>query len=62
MNPHVKQLVKQSGLDYMPDHDLEKFAELLIRECATVANCPSSFKQTNGYKILRHFGLGEQLV
>ena len=62
MNPHVKQLVKQAGLDYMPDHDLEKFAELLIRECATVANCPSSFKQTNGYKILRHFGLEEQLV
>ena len=62
MNPHVKQLAEQAGLDYMPDHDLEKFAELLIRECATVANCPSSFKQTNGYKILRHFGLEEQLV
>ena len=62
MNSHVKQLAEQSGLDYMPDHDLEKFAELLIRECATVANCPSSFKQTNGYKILRHFGLEEQLV
>jgi hypothetical protein len=62
MNPHVKQLAEQAGLDYMPDHDLEKFAELLIRECVTVANCPSSFKQNNGYKILRHFGLEEQLV
>ena len=62
MNPHVKQLAKQAGLDYMPDRDLEKFAELLIRECVTVANCPSSFKQTNGYKILRHFGLEEQLA
>ena len=62
MNSHIDRLAKQAGLDYMPDHDLEKFAELLIRECATVANCPSSFKQTNGYKILRHFGLEEQLV
>jgi hypothetical protein len=62
MNQHVKQLAERAGLDYMPDHDLEKFAELLIRECVTVANCPSSFKQNNGYKILRHFGLEEQLI
>jgi hypothetical protein len=61
MNPHIKQLVKQVGLDYMPDHDLEKFAELLIQECARIADCPSSFKQTNGYKILRHFGVAEQV-
>ena len=62
MNSHIERLALKAGLDYMPDHDLEKFAKLLIQECATVANCPSSFKQTNGYKILRHFGLEEQLV
>ena len=70
MNPHVKQLAEQATTYIEPTatsgegwiFDKEKFAELLIRECATVANCPSSFKQTNGYKILRHFGLEEQLV
>ena len=62
MNSHIKRLALEAGLNYMPEHDLEKFAELLIRECVTVANCPSSFKQNNGYKILRHFGLEEQLV
>jgi hypothetical protein len=66
MNPHVKQLAQQAGVIALSENGiappLEKFAELLIRECATVANCPSSFKQTNGYKILRHFGLEEQLV
>ena len=66
MNPHVKQLAQPAGVIALSENGiappLEKFAELLIRECATVANCPSSFKQTNGYKILRHFGLEEQLV
>jgi hypothetical protein len=70
MNPYVKQLVEQATTRIEPTatsgegwiFDKEKFAELLIRECATVANCPSSFKQTNGYKILRHFGLEEELV
>ena len=66
MNPQVKQLAQQAGVIALSENGiappLEKFAELLIRECATVANCPSSFKQTNGYKILRHFGLEEQLV
>ena len=66
MNPHVKQLAQQAGVIALSENGiappLEKFAELLIRECVTVANCPSSFKQNNGYKILRHFGLEEQLV
>ena len=75
MNPLIQRLAEQAGLRFTQlmsnpmvpvvdgkETDLEKFAELLIRECATVANCPSSFKQTNGYKILRHFGLEEQLV
>jgi hypothetical protein len=38
MNEKIKQLAEQSGLDYMPDHDLAKFAELIVRECAEVAN------------------------
>jgi hypothetical protein len=63
MNDRIKQLKLRAGIADNPDQEgLDLFAELIIQECATVANCPSSFKQTNGYKILRHFGLEEQLV
>jgi hypothetical protein len=59
MNVRIQQLALQAGLDYMPDHDLERFAELLIQECARVADCRSSFKHNSGSKILRHFDLKE---
>ena len=63
MNEKIKKLKLQAGINDNPDQEgLDLFAELIIKECATVANCPSSFKQTNGYKILRHFGLDEELV
>jgi hypothetical protein len=65
MNPHIKRLALQAGGSHFPEvggANLEKFAELLIRECVTVANCPSSFKQTNGDKILRHFDLEKEFV
>ena len=39
--------------------EILKFAELLVRECATVADCPSSFQHTTGYKILKHFNMKE---
>ena len=42
MNPQVKQLAEQAGVIALSENGiappLEKFAELLIRECATVAN------------------------
>jgi hypothetical protein len=63
MKDRIKEFKLQAGIEHNPDQEgLGLFAELIIKECATVANCPSSFKQTNGYKILRHFGLEEQLV
>jgi hypothetical protein len=34
MNERIQQLAKQAGLDYMPDHDLERFADLIVQECA----------------------------
>jgi hypothetical protein len=63
MKNQIRELKLRAGIEHNPDQEgLDLFAELIIKECATVANCPSSFKQTNGYKILRHFGLDEELV
>lgn len=60
MNPKIKELALQAGGSHYPDVGgqlLEKFAELVIRECAQVADCRSSFKHNTGEKILRHFDM-----
>jgi hypothetical protein len=62
MNARIKELALRAGGSHFPEvggQNLERFAELLILECAKIADCPSSFKQTNGYKILRHFDIKE---
>ena len=61
MNERIKELAKQTGYiwhtsgdpqiyEFTPDK-LEKFAELIVRECSTLA-----YDGPNG--ILEHFGLG----
>ena len=37
----------------------EKFAELIVRECATVANINSHQWQVPGDFVLKHFGVEE---
>jgi hypothetical protein len=62
MNAHIKRLALEAGGSHFPEvggRNLERFAELLIQECARIADCPSSFQQTNGYKILQHFDIKE---
>lgn len=60
MNQRINNLKLQAGIRDNPDQEgLDLFAELIIEECARVADCPSSFQHTNGYKILRHFGVKE---
>jgi len=59
MNERIKELAKQVDACYIPRYDmwqmdtetLEKFAELIVRECATLA-----YDGPNG--ILEHFGFG----
>lgn len=58
MNERIKELAEQAGIhpsNFEPDADIkvhmEKFAELIVRECSTLA-----FDGPNG--ILEHFGLG----
>ena len=68
MNERIKELIKQAttieehkwGVSY-DKFDKEKFAELIVRECAKqVDNYWDEFE--NGYadkKILEHFGVEE---
>lgn len=37
--------------------DKEKFAKLIILECAKLADCPNSFKHRSGQKIRKYFGV-----
>jgi hypothetical protein len=64
MNERIKDFYDQVGLDFenfqrvtVTKGDMEKFAELIVRECAEVAykrsvhSCPSD--------IFKHFGIEE---
>jgi len=57
MNERIKELALQAGGSHYPEVNsvqLEKFAELIVRECAEIC------LEANDYKnILRHFGVEE---
>ena len=63
MNERIQELAEQAGISYLssvhPDM-WEKFAELIVRECAEVG---SKFSQAHPldiqYQIKRHFGVEE---
>ena len=62
MNARIRVLAKQAGLiEYSTDSKLqnaEKFAELIIRECAEVAGCNGHVSGfTLGDLIKEHFGV-----
>jgi hypothetical protein len=72
MNPRIRQLAKQAGLDddmfpldEWDNPELEKFAELIVKECATVAynkQYKHSAAHTRGdcaEAIKKHFGVAE---
>jgi hypothetical protein len=73
LNERIKELAEQAGLRFTQlmsnpmvpvvdgkETDLEKFAELIVRECAEVG---SKFSQAHPldiqYQIKRHFGVEE---
>ena len=61
MNQHIFELIQQQngncGLVWS-EEDKEKFAELIVQECADIAdkNSPLSFPD-HGIKIKQHFGV-----
>ena len=67
MNEQIKQLALAAGGSHYPDvggRTLEKFAELLIQECAQVADIKRDTSagcgyvtQTTGQRIKKYFGV-----
>ena len=70
MNERIKQLAEQAGLEFDDDlalepepiyyttqKDLEKFAELIVRECANIADKAEPYKAND--LIRKHFGVEE---
>ena len=64
MNERIKELALQAGITIVPEpfddasrswnNTMEKFAELIVRECAEIC------LEANDHKnILRHFGVEE---
>ena len=70
MNERIRELARQAGFEH-PDHvgtceiyayfDHEKFAELIVEECANVAdeNYIHRGSRTCGLAIRLHFGVEE---
>ena len=74
MNERIKELAEQAGAVYSNDHaasllddEIEKFAELIVRECAKslwTEECHTSDLaleefERNSAKIKEHFGVEE---
>jgi hypothetical protein len=66
MNERIAKLANESGFDvdktgtfgdYSVMHRVEKFAELIIRECAEVANAHDCNHSGNDGAILNYFGV-----
>ena len=67
MNERIKELAKRANLklDELPDDTfipLEKFAELIVEECATVIerNLFQGIGWNTSRAVKRHFGIGEE--
>lgn len=59
MNKRLRQLMLEAG--YAAPELAgrgQKLAELLVKECASLADCPNSFKHRSGAKIRKYFGVG----
>ena len=62
MNERIKELSKQAGCYYdgmgYGEGNIEKFAELIVRECAGVADHSNvTGKSIIGQRIKEHFGV-----
>lgn len=68
MNERIKELAEQAGAETwsrapmravtglaFTDENLEKFAELIVRECAEIAKTAEPYRSDD--LILRHFGV-----
>jgi len=66
MNERIKQLLNQAGI-YQPDrfdaidgsNQMEKFAELIVKECADWIDRQDESRCPYGIDLLEHFGVEE---
>jgi hypothetical protein len=70
MNERIKELMIQCEKKYCQDHDdyfydMEKFAELIVKECAKFLDENSGYDDANNAwhpepeELLEHFGVSE---
>ena len=66
MNERIRQLAEQTGWRYdngewqfADDSDIEKFAELIVRECAELVDRAISDGGVDGRAVKEHFGVEE---
>ena len=60
MNERIRELLEQAGVKYvtMPkDTVYEKFAELMVEECARIAETAEPYQSSD--LIKKHFGVAE---
>ena len=65
MNERIKQLAAKANFGHMEKNEvvydprLEKFAELIVRECADIASMNQFQWDSAGGYLLKHFGVKE---
>jgi hypothetical protein len=71
MNERIRELAEQAGFNEYINENLwpeeqpefnnlmEKFAELIVRECADVATVNQYQAFTSGHYVKKHFGIEE---
>jgi len=59
MNERIEKLAEQAGFDVYGwnENELQKFAELIVRECASVVSQKTGPK--SALNVLEHFGVEE---
>jgi hypothetical protein len=70
MNLRIQELAEQAGLEfdddlalepepiyYITQKELERFAELIVKECADIATMNQYQSYTPGHYVLKHFGV-----
>lgn len=64
MNDRILELADQAGADIWGDQvsasshfNIEKFAQLIVRECADIATINQYQSYTPGHYVLKHFGV-----
>ena len=53
MNKRIRQLAEQAGFAYEPSPTLQKFAELIVKECC------DQVRMVDAMEIKKHFGVEE---